>query len=318
MSKELQANAQKQLLAVLTQEEEYIKNTISANMIDDFKTNFLDLAQNTYLMTNVAPKEILNTALQATLLGLNINPIYKEMYILPFNVKGKGMMPSIVPTKQGHVQIAFDSGFFLEIQTVFNLDGKILSEKELSRELQQQINTTNPEWVDEHVLGWDIVLTDISHEDVKVPTQSKFIEYQYAIDATKGQIEMPQFKLQNYVHKAVRRAMGDMFIPRHRRKLVLERIDQMTYEAEHITTIDISEPIDPLANDVVERSVENNTAEDKIDTETLVREIKQYYISCPIEKKDKIAKLMSNHKTWKSYTKDNLLSLLAEMKNVAN
>lgn len=314
-------NARKQLLAVLKQEEDYIKSSINERMVDDFKTNFIELAQNNYLLTNVAPKEILNTALQATILGLNINPIYKEMYILPFNVKGKGMIPSIVPTKQGHVQISFDAGFFLEIQTVFILDGKRVSEKELSRELQQQIDTTNPQWVDDHVMGWDIVLTDISNEDIKVPTQSKFIEYQYAVTATKGQIELPQYKLQTYVHKAVRRAMGDMFIPRHRRKLVLEKIDQMTYEVEHTTTIsETNEPIDPLAkSEVVEGEVENDVIEDdNVKVESLIKQIKQFYVSCPIETKDKITELMSKHQDWKTYTKDNLISLLAEMQNVAN
>ncbi|MGW8169670.1 MAG: recombinase RecT [Sulfurovaceae bacterium] len=315
-------NARKQLLAVLKAEEDYVKSTINERMIDDFKTNFIELAQNNYLLTNVAPKEILNTALQATILGLNINPIYKEMYILPFNVKGKGMIPSIVPTKQGHVQIAFDAGFFLEIHIVFIIDGKRVSEKELNREQQQQIRTTDPEWVDKHVIGWDISLTDISNEDIKVPFQSKFIEYQYAVTATKGQIEMPQFKLQTYVHKAVRRATDDMFIPRHRRKLVLEKIDKLTYGVEHTAEISNQatiEPIDPLAkNEVVEAEVENNIQEDAIDAITLIKQIKQFYVSCPIETKDKITELMAKHQDWKSYSKDNLISLLAEMQDVAD
>lgn len=310
--------ARKQLLAVLKSEEDYIKGTISENMVDDFKTNFIELAQNNYLLTNVAPKEILNTALQATILGLNINPIYKEMYILPFNVKGKGMIPAIVPRKQGHAQIAFDAGFFLEIQTVFLLDGKRASEKELNREQQQQIKTTDPKWVDEHVMGWDIVLTDISNEEIKVPVQSKFVEYQYAVDATKAEIELPKFKLQTYVHKAVRRATGDMFIPRHRRKLVLEKIDQLTYEAEHTTTIsETSEPIDPLAkNEAIEGEVEDKIGLDydniSIDT------ISNYYKQCSKEKKTKLAELMSKHEGWREYNQDNLISLLAEMQDVAD
>ena len=209
------------LSAVLDSNRNYVHSVIPIEKEDEFKGNFLELAQNSYLMEKIPPKEVLITALNATKLGLNVNPIYKELYVLPFNVKGKGMVASIVIPKQGHAQIAYDAGFFLDISLVFNMNGTILSEKEMSREQKATIETTNPQWVDEHLIGWDISLEDISNNDIKVPTQTKFIEAGYAREVTK-ELQSPQYKIQTWTHKAVRRAMGDLFIPKHRKNLFLE------------------------------------------------------------------------------------------------
>ena len=305
------------LSTVLNQNRDYVHSVIPIDKEDEFKNNFLELAQNGYLMDKIPAKEVLITALNATKLGLNVNPIYKELYVLPFNVKGRGMVASIVIPKQGHAQIAFDSGFFLDISLVFNMGGKVVSEKEMTREQKASIDTTNPTWVDEHLLGWDISLEDISGNDIKVPTQTKFIEVAYAREVTK-ELQSPQYKIQTWTHKAVRRAMGDMFIPKQRKNMMLEYVEAFNIQndtgapeakaepetSKTTTTVDLKTT--KLEPEVIEAEVE------EITTKTIMG----YYQTADKDKQAEIAKIMATKSDWRDYNAEDLALLYEEIKAI--
>jgi len=301
----------KQLATVLQQNKSYVYSVIPIEKEQDFQTNFLELAQNNYLMEKIPPKEILITALNATKLGLNVNPIYKEIYVLPFNVKGRGMVASIVIPKQGHIQMAFDAGFFLKIDLVFNLNGTIVTESNMTMEQKIQIDTTNSKWVDEHLVGWEITLDDISNNEIKVPTQTKFIEVNYAKEVTK-ELQMPQYKIQTWTHKAVRRAMGDMFIPKHRKNMMLEYVEAFNVQneqkkIEENATPNVNEaqkPVDLKAQAEVEESLFGVTVSDIMD----------FYMEADNDKKARISEVMVIKNDWREYDSVKLGQLMEEIK----
>lgn len=303
------------LSTVLSNNTEYVRSMIPLDKEDEFKNNFLELAQNGYLMEQIPPKEVLVTALNATKLGLNVNPIYKELYVLPFNVKGKGMVASIVIPKQGHAQIAYDAGFFLDISNVFNLNGKVVSEKDMSREEQISINTTDEKWVDEHLLGWDISLVDISNNEIKVPTQTKFIEVAYAREVTKG-LQDTRFKIQSWTHKAVRRAMGDFFIPKHRRNMIIEEVEafNVTNEKENSNeTVSTQKEASSKATtfDISKDSVEPEAIEADIE-EVTIDTINAFYKEADKELKGKITGVLPQD--WRSKSSDDLAEIYETLK----
>lgn len=69
-------------------------------------------------------------------------------------------------------------------------------------------------------------------------------------------------------------------------------------------------PIDPLAE--IEETIEANIDEVTVET------ITDFYKASTPEIKAKLTELMALHKDWRIYSQDNLISLFAEMQNVAN
>ena len=171
-----------------------------------FRENFLELAENDYLISKVEPKHILTFALNVSKLGIDINPIYKEAYILPFNVKDKGMMPTLVMPKNGIRQIAYDAGFFLEIDRVYEFEsGGTIAQSDMSQEQLSLIKTTDGDWVDKHFNGFNITLTDLIDGDRKLPVQTSYVGAEYVKSVTK-QLLSKDYKIQTWEHKACRRA----------------------------------------------------------------------------------------------------------------
>jgi len=206
---------------------------------EEFKSNFLELASNDYLVSKVLPTELVKFCVSVTLMGLNINPAYKEVYIVPYNTEvrknaPKIMLPQAIIPLNGIQERANKNGFFLHIYEVYKFDdGKIISEKEMSREYQIQLDTTNSNWFNKHFVGFDVVLTDLRKQ---IPEQIKFVDAKYLKEVTMT-IKSQSYKAQTYRHKAARRAFGDFNIPRDRKDNVLvelEHLNDTTLEAKNI------------------------------------------------------------------------------------
>ena len=219
----------KQLLRQTLQTSAQLLSTLDAEKQEEFRSNFLELASNDYLVGAVAPRELIQFCISVTKLGLNINPAYKEVYVVPFSTKvrnSKLMLPQAIIPLQGMQEMAFKAGFYLRLYEVYRFGDDIVSEKGMAREYQIQLNTSNPQWVDQHFVGFDVELIDTKGE---IPEQYKFVEVAYLKDVTKT-LKDQKFKVQTWRHKAVRRAFGDFFIPRGRKMDVLEKLDHMNNE----------------------------------------------------------------------------------------
>ena len=143
------------------------------------------------------------------------------MYIIPYDTKigdVKVMLPQAIIPLNGAQEQAFQKDFFLRLYAVYNVEGDIFSEKDMTRKQQLTLQTANSKWVDEHFAGFDVELIDLKKE---LPDQIKFVEISYLTTVTKT-IKDQSFKLQTWRHKAVRRAFGDFVIPRARRVEVFD------------------------------------------------------------------------------------------------
>ena len=226
-------NNKQQLISYLVNYADLLKS-LEKDKKEEFKQNFLELASNDYLISKVNPRELIKFCIGVTKLGLNINPMYKEVYIIPFNTevrKGvKLMLPQAIIPLNGIQERANQNGFFLRLYEVYKFDdGNIISEREMSREYQILLDTTNSTWFDRHFVGFDVVLTDLRNQ---LPEQVKFVEVAYLKDVTKT-IKNQSFKAQTYRHKAARRAFGDFNIPRDRQLvdfIELEHLNDTTLE----------------------------------------------------------------------------------------
>jgi hypothetical protein len=199
---------------------------------EQFKENFLELVTQDFLINTINAKEIISFAVNVSKIGLNINPAYKEVYIVPFNTKVNGqkiMLPQAIIPLNGMQEMAYSKDFFLKINAVFSLKNGYASEAGMTREQQSEIKTADPKWVNEHFIGFDVVLTDLQG---KLPEQVKFVEKSYLIEVTKT-IQDNRFQLQTWRHKAARRGIGDMFMPRARAIDVFEKI-------EHLNDLELS------------------------------------------------------------------------------
>lgn len=168
-----------------------------------------------YVSKGTQPREIINLCVKLNHLGLKVNPGFKEVYVIPFKVKIGNtyvMLPQAIIPLNGIQEMAHAKGFFLRAYEVYNLDGDIVSEREMTRKHQLLLDTSNENWVNSHFVGFDVVLEDIKNE---IPQQTKFVEQKYLDEVTKT-VKDKRFKIQTWRHKAVRRAFGDFYIPRER------------------------------------------------------------------------------------------------------
>ncbi len=297
------------LSTALTQNIDYVRSVIPLDKEEEFKTNFMELAQNSYLMDKIPPKEVLITALNATKMGLNVNPIYKELYILPFNVKGKGMVASIVITFNGNAQMAYDKGFFLSSDPVFLIQGKAKRKSEIPVEQLITIKTTDKEWVKDNTLGWYIGLKDISSSEIQLPYQEVFVEFSYALHVAK-ELQSPDHLLQTLLHKVIRRAITEMVIPRGRGFVAPEEFEGVvvkdeTTKSEATQTVDLSKqkPVETVEAEVEEIVV-------------TVQDVMDYYLNSEDDKKVLIQGVMGSNPDWRTYDSKKLGGLMEEIKGL--
>ncbi|MFA7084745.1 MAG: hypothetical protein WC141_09440 [Arcobacteraceae bacterium] len=194
---------------------------------EQFKRNFLELATQDYLLSIVNIKELIRFATNISKMGLDISPSSKEVYIIPFETKvnsEKVMLPQAVIPLNGMQQLAYQKGFFLQLDAVWKFDDNSCeAESKLSRLQQSQLKTADSKWVEAHFIGFDVILPDLKNE---LPSQVKFVDLNYVKEATKT-IKDERWKLQTWRHKAVRRAYGDFMIPRDRKIEAFEEIENL-------------------------------------------------------------------------------------------
>lgn len=200
---------------------------IPVNKQEQFKRNFLELCTQDYLLSIVDIKELIRFAANVSKTGLDISPSSKEVYIIPFDTlvnKVKTMLPQAIIPLNGMQQLAYQKGFFLQLDAVWKFDDNTCeAESKLSRLQQSQLQTANAEWVETHFIGFDVILSDLKKE---LPTQTKFVDLNYVKEATKT-IKDSRWKLQTWRHKAVRRAYGDFMIPRDRKIEAFEELENL-------------------------------------------------------------------------------------------
>lgn len=93
--------------------QKVIEEKIGANK-GEFTSNLLLVSQNSKLVSECEPKQLLGVALQSTLLGLSLNPNLGESYIVPFKSKGQAKAQLIIGYK-GVIQLAIRTGQYKKI-----------------------------------------------------------------------------------------------------------------------------------------------------------------------------------------------------------
>jgi len=234
MNNEVQTTARRTLQIIEDQRKELgdglIKykqylDVIPIKKQEDFKNNFLELATQDYLLSIIDTKDLVRFATTITKTGLDIAPSSKEVYIIPFDTRvnnQKVMLPQAIIPLNGMQQLAYQKGFFLLLDAVWRFDDDSYgAESNLTRPQQAQIQSANGQWVENHFIGFDVILQDLKNE---LPTQVKFVDLNYIKAATKT-LKDERWKLQTWRHKAVRRAYGDFMIPKGRKIEAFEQIE---------------------------------------------------------------------------------------------
>lgn len=200
---------------------------------ENFKKNFLELATQDYLLSIIAVKEIIRFTANVTKIGLDIAPSSNEVYIIPFDTKINGqkiMLPQAIIPYNGMQQLAYQSGFMLTVDPVYKFsDKECAAARELTRVQQSKLNTADPEWLDEHFIGYDVVLKDLIGN---LGTQTYFVDVSYVKAATKTNKD-PRWSLSTWTHKAVRKAYKQFLVPRDR---AMEQFEKL----EHLNDIELS------------------------------------------------------------------------------
>ncbi len=274
--------------------------------VEEFKTNFIELWNNQYLIKNAVPSELLEFCIQVTNIGLSVNPWHRELHILPFAQKGKdGKKLEAVYSDNGIQQMAFNNGFQIECNTVWNFGGNGVNIKELSYLEQSKINFTNPKFVEEHFLGFNIELFDLNK---KLFNQSFFVTYDYLKEVTK-QLQSKEHQIANYKHKAMRKAYNEFFIPKGRdTRDLLSKLDNINYN-EDIETVEVKETSTKDIQNALKPSIEN------VVKDVTIEDITYLYENADTEIKIKMgAKLKGSG--WNNYTPQQLNVLKSELESI--
>lgn len=203
--------------------------------IKQFEDSFIELSNNDYLVSQVLPNELVRFCVNINKKGINLN----QIHIVPFNTKINGvyiMLPQAIMPLEALQEEAYKSKFYFRVYEVYEIDGNIVSEKEMDRVQQSKLNTSNPTWFNKHFKGFDAVLIDL---EGKIPEQIKFVEVAYVQEVTKT-LKDARFTAQSWRHKAARRAFGDFFVPLERRFEVfsaLEKENDMVLQSNDVKHI---------------------------------------------------------------------------------
>lgn len=194
---------------------------------ENFKKNFLELATQDYLLSIIDIKEIIRFTANVTKIGLDIAPSSNEVYIIPFDTKINGqkiMLPQAIIPYNGMQQLAYQSGFMLTVDPVYKFsDKECAAARELTRIQQSKLNTADPEWLNNHFIGYDVVLKDLNGN---LGEQTYFVDVSYVKAATKTNKD-PRWSLSTWTHKAVRKAYKQFLVPRDRAMEQFEKIEHL-------------------------------------------------------------------------------------------
>lgn len=216
-----------ELSLALTSNKEVVQTLATQQQQEDFKKNFLEFASQDYLLSVIEPKEIIRFAVNVTKIGLNIAPSSNEVYIIPFDTKVNGtkvMLPQAIIPYNGMQQLAYQSGFMLTVDPVYKFsETECAAARELTRIQQSKLNTADPEWLDAHFIGYDVVLKDLKGD---LCEQVYFVDASYVKAATKTNKD-PRWSLSTWTHKAVRKAYKQFLVPRDRALEQFEKIEHV-------------------------------------------------------------------------------------------
>ena len=205
-------------------------STLAPEQQEKFRKNFLEFASQEYLLSVVEPKEIIRFAVNVTKLGLDIAPSSNEVYIIPFDTKINGqkvMLPQAIIPYNGMQQLAYQSGFMLTVDPVYQFsENECAAARELSRVQQSKLNTADPKWLDKHFIGYDVVLKDLVGN---LGEQVYFVDASYVKAATKTNKD-PRWSLSTWTHKAVRKAYKQFLVPRDRAIEKFEKLEHLNDE----------------------------------------------------------------------------------------
>jgi hypothetical protein len=211
--------------------------TLAPEQQDKFKKNFLEFASQDYLLNTIEPKEIIRFAVNVTKLGLDIAPSSNEVYIIPFDTKINGtkvMLHQAIIPYNGMQQLAYQSGFMLTVDPVYKFsDDEAAAARELTRLQQSKLKTADPEWLDKHFIGYDVVLKDLIGN---LGEQTYFVDVSYVKAATKTNKD-PRWSLSTWTHKAVRKAYKQFLVPRDRALEKFEKLEHLNDEV--IADVDV-------------------------------------------------------------------------------
>ncbi len=244
----------------------------------NFKNNLLELGANAkFLLEKVEPKRIVKLALDLTKDGFNINPYFREVSIVPFKIKDSAdYAPSPIIHLKGWQERLYLGGFFLKVDKVWKIGGVEKRESEMTLSELSAIDDTDQKFREDSFLGFVIIVEDLKRE---LPAQERFVSYKYTKIATK-KAQMPkEFELQGLVHKAIRRALGEMVIPRARLSIRdydynLSELESTESQPQPQNLKPISEVLDNKDDKQVEpEQLENNMPEPEVkDIDTLLEE----------------------------------------------
>lgn len=120
--------------------KDYIKKPNVHQLIQDvlgekstqFATNLVQVVNQNDMLKNADPSSVLNAAIMATLLELNLNPALGHAYIVPFNNKQQDgtykVTATFMPGYKGLKQLAIRSGQFRSIDTKEVYEGQYVED----------------------------------------------------------------------------------------------------------------------------------------------------------------------------------------------
>ena len=240
-------------IAIYAQRREELKKAIEKNRElltilpprkqEEFKKNFVELANNDYLLNNTNINLVVKLAIDLTKIGLDINPFKKEVYIVPFETKinnQKMMVPQAIIPMKGIQEIYIQANFLLKVFKVWDIgDGIVKSEADMSYKELSLIDETDKKFRDSYFIGFDVRLIDLKDN---LPEQRQFVSYKYTKSVVKNMKVPEEFYLEGLVHKAVRKASRYFVIPKERMKDIVDET-----ETANETLINEKE-IEPLPN----------------------------------------------------------------------
>jgi len=208
-------------------ENSAVVQTLAPEQQESFKKNFLEFANQEYLLSVVEAKEIIRFAVNVTKIGLDIAPSSQEVYIIPFDTKVNGqkvMLPQAIIPYNGMQQLAYQSGFMLTADPVYKFsETEAAAARELTRIQQSKLDTANPVWLNKHFIGFDVILKDIVGN---LGEQVYFVDVSYVKAATKTNKD-EKWSLSTWTHKAVRKAYKQFMVPRERAMEKFEKIEKL-------------------------------------------------------------------------------------------
>lgn len=97
-----------------------------------FVTSVLQVINDSSKLKNADPDSIFNAAMTAASLDLPINPNLGFAYIIPYNIKNKGVVAQFQMGYKGYIQLAQRTGMYLTISSSEIYEGQLVKENPLT------------------------------------------------------------------------------------------------------------------------------------------------------------------------------------------